>query len=273
MSHREPKNALLTFQDVVAGFSQVEFELLHSWQSDLYANLMKEVHQAFLSLGPVISNFVFSLKEKEGLVFVDDDSDKGHRPNDIVATAVISQSFTGDNKKLFKQESENEQRNTGHIITTVISQSFIDENKALFHQGSEDEQGNAGDSVAKSVISESFIDDNRTLFKQESEDEHGNAGYEDAPFGISQRFTDDNKPVFLLDERGNIVHGSETGHMSDKEAFTCSLKELSRNHASCHGPYRKQGQAIYLILLDTEPKASAAIRAPLTLQAYSEPPP
>ncbi|XP_078512703.1 uncharacterized protein LOC144772334 isoform X2 [Lissotriton helveticus] len=197
MSHHQPRNALLTFQDVVAGFSQVEFELLQSWQSDLYANLMNEIHQVFLSLGPVISNFVFSLKEKEkeGLCFVNDDSDRGpsedHCPSDIVATSVISQRFTTDNKSLFQQETE-------------------------------DEQGNAGDIVATSVISQSFTEDNQTLFKQESEDEQGNTG----------SHAEDGHTPGGSEERKEDVHASETGHMSDRESLTCSIKNLQGMHST-----------------------------------------
>ncbi|KAJ1112246.1 hypothetical protein NDU88_000514 [Pleurodeles waltl] len=69
MSYQKPDKALLTFQDVVACFSREEWELLQKWQKDLYANLMKEIHQVLLSLGPVIATCVFSLraKGKEGL--------------------------------------------------------------------------------------------------------------------------------------------------------------------------------------------------------------
>ncbi|KAJ1112244.1 hypothetical protein NDU88_000512 [Pleurodeles waltl] len=210
MSHQEPSNGLVTFQDVVAGFSQVEFELLQNWQSDLYASLMQEIHQVFLSLGPVISNFVFSLrqKEKEGLCFVDDDSDRVHNedhfPSDIVATSVISQSFTVDDKTSLQQEMEGELENTGDI-------------------------------VASSVISESFTDDNKILFKQETEDEQGNAGDEDTTSEVSDRFTDDNKPVLLLeteDEQGNTMHESKTGPMNDRESLTSSIKKLQQFHKS-----------------------------------------
>ncbi|XP_069470648.1 zinc finger protein 528-like [Ambystoma mexicanum] len=55
----------LTFQDVASCFSQEEWNLLHEWQEELYTNVMKEIHQSMLSLGPVIAASVFSLRAKE----------------------------------------------------------------------------------------------------------------------------------------------------------------------------------------------------------------
>ncbi|KAJ1112228.1 hypothetical protein NDU88_000496 [Pleurodeles waltl] len=65
MSHQSSDNALLTFQHVVACFSQEERKLLYEWQEGLYANLMKEIHQVLTSLGSVIANSIFSLRTKE----------------------------------------------------------------------------------------------------------------------------------------------------------------------------------------------------------------
>ncbi|KAJ1112224.1 hypothetical protein NDU88_000492 [Pleurodeles waltl] len=65
MSHQSSDNALLTFQHVVACFSQEEQKLLYEWQEGLYANLMKEIHQVLTSLGSVIANSIFSLRTKE----------------------------------------------------------------------------------------------------------------------------------------------------------------------------------------------------------------
>ncbi|KAJ1112146.1 hypothetical protein NDU88_000414 [Pleurodeles waltl] len=91
MSHQEPAKVLLTFQDVDACFSQEEWELLHNWQKDLYANLMKEINQVLMSLGPVIAKSVFSLrvKEKQSLCHpVDEDFDRTHKDNHSPGVAV-----------------------------------------------------------------------------------------------------------------------------------------------------------------------------------------
>ncbi|XP_078535249.1 uncharacterized protein LOC144822051 isoform X2 [Lissotriton helveticus] len=51
--------------DVSAYFSGEEWKLLHDWQKDLYKNVMKEIHQALVSLGPLIATTVFSLRANE----------------------------------------------------------------------------------------------------------------------------------------------------------------------------------------------------------------
>ncbi|XP_078536745.1 uncharacterized protein LOC144822756 [Lissotriton helveticus] len=58
-------SAEVAFQDASALFSQEEWKLLHEWQKVLYRNVMKEIHQALLSLGPLIATTVCSLREKE----------------------------------------------------------------------------------------------------------------------------------------------------------------------------------------------------------------
>ncbi|XP_078500192.1 uncharacterized protein LOC144755287 [Lissotriton helveticus] len=89
--------APLTFSDVVACFSEEEWTLLHEWQNELYNNVMKEIHQAMNSLGPLIANFVFSLsaKEKEDVCFMDNtDSQirhREHKPSTPVVSFIIKE--------------------------------------------------------------------------------------------------------------------------------------------------------------------------------------
>lgn len=58
------------FYEASAYFSEEEWKLLHDWQKGLYRNVMKEIHQALTSLGPLIATTVFTLlsKEKEDLI-------------------------------------------------------------------------------------------------------------------------------------------------------------------------------------------------------------
>ncbi|XP_069482296.1 zinc finger protein 514-like isoform X2 [Ambystoma mexicanum] len=55
----------VTFQDVAACFSEEEWKLLHEWQKEMYSTVMKEIHQALISLGPLIAASIFSLSSKE----------------------------------------------------------------------------------------------------------------------------------------------------------------------------------------------------------------
>ncbi|XP_069485159.1 zinc finger protein 776-like isoform X2 [Ambystoma mexicanum] len=65
ISHQDSCKVPVTFQDVVACFSEEEWKLLQKWQNELYTNVMKEIHQALTSLGPVIASSVFSLRPQE----------------------------------------------------------------------------------------------------------------------------------------------------------------------------------------------------------------
>ncbi|XP_078508773.1 uncharacterized protein LOC144768754 [Lissotriton helveticus] len=55
----------ITFHDAPAYFSDEEWKLLHDWQKELYRNVMKEIHQALISLGPLITTTISSLRAKE----------------------------------------------------------------------------------------------------------------------------------------------------------------------------------------------------------------
>ncbi|XP_069473334.1 zinc finger protein 2-like isoform X2 [Ambystoma mexicanum] len=65
MPQQGSHEAQATFPEVAACFSDEDWQILKEWQKDLYRNVMKEVHQALLSLGPLIVSTVFSLKTKE----------------------------------------------------------------------------------------------------------------------------------------------------------------------------------------------------------------
>ncbi|XP_078511835.1 uncharacterized protein LOC144770910 [Lissotriton helveticus] len=56
--------AQVTFQDASTYFPDAEWRLLQEWQKELYVNVMREIHQALTSLGPLIANTVFSLRAK-----------------------------------------------------------------------------------------------------------------------------------------------------------------------------------------------------------------
>ncbi|XP_069473317.1 zinc finger protein 154-like isoform X2 [Ambystoma mexicanum] len=79
----------VTFHDTPAYFSEEEWTVLKEWQKELYRNVMKEVHQALLSLGPLIVTTVFSLRTKEKQDLSPTDSQEAARIHDEDPTAIF----------------------------------------------------------------------------------------------------------------------------------------------------------------------------------------
>ncbi|XP_078511867.1 uncharacterized protein LOC144770922 isoform X4 [Lissotriton helveticus] len=69
----QPAPGAVSFHDVSAYFSEDEWKHLKQWQKTLYRNVMKEIHQALVSLGPLIENTVISLSNKEKVCYQDDE--------------------------------------------------------------------------------------------------------------------------------------------------------------------------------------------------------
>ncbi|KAJ1126017.1 hypothetical protein NDU88_004430 [Pleurodeles waltl] len=60
-----PHEDEVTFHDASSYFSEDEWTHLYKWQKELYSIVMKEIHRALISLGPIIINTVFSLRAKD----------------------------------------------------------------------------------------------------------------------------------------------------------------------------------------------------------------
>ncbi|XP_069063096.1 zinc finger protein 701-like isoform X1 [Pleurodeles waltl] len=73
MFREDTDKDILTFHDIAACFSEEEWKLLNEWQEELYNNVMKEIEQTLISLGPRIASSVFSLrvKAKTDMYYVD----------------------------------------------------------------------------------------------------------------------------------------------------------------------------------------------------------
>ncbi|KAG9482338.1 hypothetical protein GDO78_011170 [Eleutherodactylus coqui] len=67
----------ITFQDVAASFAEEQWMRLEDWQKEIYKTVIKEIHEAILSLGYTIinPNVVFSIKKQDkSLVRIDNQS-------------------------------------------------------------------------------------------------------------------------------------------------------------------------------------------------------
>ncbi|XP_069502216.1 zinc finger protein 398-like [Ambystoma mexicanum] len=65
MSQRVSEEVPVPFHGTSAYFPELEWKLLQEWQKELYRNVMKEIHQALMALGPLIATTVFSLQAKD----------------------------------------------------------------------------------------------------------------------------------------------------------------------------------------------------------------
>ncbi|XP_078512690.1 uncharacterized protein LOC144772324 isoform X1 [Lissotriton helveticus] len=196
----DPDNTLLTFQDVVACFSQLERELLHKWQKTLYANVMKEVHQVVMSLGPVIATAVFSLRANEKDLCPLGSEDYDRRYSDDQSPSVTFPTLDGftvsrDDSQCLKNPLSTDKRKSPELFNrdrqdcigphSIYSRESTDlpstdrrESPGLLCTDGRENPGlpSTGDPVATSGISQSFPDYKKTVFQQEIQDERGRTG-------------------------------------------------------------------------------------------------
>ncbi|KAJ1153659.1 hypothetical protein NDU88_006418 [Pleurodeles waltl] len=119
--------APVTFRDVAAYFSEEEWKLLRNWQKELYKNVMKEIQQAFISLGPRIAASVFSLRAKEKEDIFQVDSEKRHGADPSPGPRIGSSGFlpkTKEKEELAPVDSERT-NTTGHPLSGVGNNSDL----------------------------------------------------------------------------------------------------------------------------------------------------
>ncbi|KAJ1112234.1 hypothetical protein NDU88_000502 [Pleurodeles waltl] len=231
---------LLTFQDVVACFSQKEWELLHKWQNDLYENVMKEINQVLMALGPVIASSVFSLrgKQMEDLCSVDDeDSDRRHSDNHSQgkpsAASRPTESFTADNETASQLDMVVVQVNMGMADTTSLSSSNIkeEEEPCLVDQVNSEIEGrinHVGDPSAASRPTESFTADNETVSQHDMVVVQVNTGMADT--SSSSNIKEEEEPCLVdqvnSESKGRVNHvGDPVVSFGNSQSFTDDSKE------------------------------------------------
>ncbi|XP_069501881.1 uncharacterized protein [Ambystoma mexicanum] len=127
MSPQVADEARVKFHDVADKFSEEEWKLLHEWQEELYSTVMKEIHQALNSLGPLIANSVFSLriKEKEDICLVEpSDAEKSqsfhHKARDLTASSDSLVKKMQEETKFPKRTQKNDRKESRDCPNTGI---------------------------------------------------------------------------------------------------------------------------------------------------------
>ncbi|XP_078535413.1 uncharacterized protein LOC144822139 isoform X2 [Lissotriton helveticus] len=124
MSRTDPDKTPVTFVDVAACFSCEEWKLLHRWQKELYENVMKEIHQALYSLGPVIATSIFSLtpNENQDLTSIkhqESERDEIHfSSGEKIANSDVLSKKTKKEKQFLKNSQNIAQRESSHWQST-----------------------------------------------------------------------------------------------------------------------------------------------------------
>ncbi|XP_069086036.1 zinc finger protein 92 homolog isoform X4 [Pleurodeles waltl] len=129
------------FHDAAAYFCEDEWKLLHEWQKELYNSVMKEIHQALISLGPLITTTVFSLREKEkdALHHVEEQDREswqadGHSPGVTTAGLAVPLNIKGEGNKYQKDPQDKDQREYSDYLASGQAEKgppFIDVNTSV----------------------------------------------------------------------------------------------------------------------------------------------
>ncbi|XP_069463737.1 zinc finger protein 75A-like [Ambystoma mexicanum] len=128
MARQGSEKSTASLYDVSAYFSEEEWKLLHEWQKELYKNVMKEIHHALISLGPLIVTTVFSLRSKENEELYPMDNEDPHRrhsiscfPSDTVANPDVVFGMNSDEQLNLVQEEDYKERGRSDCHATGFS--------------------------------------------------------------------------------------------------------------------------------------------------------
>ncbi|XP_069093011.1 zinc finger protein 436-like isoform X2 [Pleurodeles waltl] len=226
MTQQYSDKAPVTFQDVAACFSEEEWKLLHEWQKELYRNVMKEIHQALISLGPLIATSVFSLKanEKEDTYPIEDpDFEKRYSIQNspgrsaelpVVSFQIKEEVETYPVVYLDSESGESASSPTGFPSLSVEPQArFVPHrgaNKGDIHTCS-----SAGIALAKPVLDLSVKPEE--VFQKERENKRRSV----------QRMILDRKDVESLTCSGKIASSKDFSRKAKEKEVSKSVKEIS----------------------------------------------
>ncbi|KAJ1153673.1 hypothetical protein NDU88_006432 [Pleurodeles waltl] len=127
------------FIDVTAYFSKDEWKLLHEWQKELYKNVMKEVHHALISLGPLIATTVVTLLAKESEVLcslnpgsVERRCDLSHSSSDTTDNPYAQVYLNKEDNKCLNYHPDSEEREKNDCIITVEEERMVAKSHVAF---------------------------------------------------------------------------------------------------------------------------------------------
>ncbi|XP_078504830.1 zinc finger protein 773-like isoform X5 [Lissotriton helveticus] len=199
---QDSHKAQVTLHDVAAYFSEEEWKLLQEWQKELYKNVMNEIHQALISLGPLIASSVYSLrvKGKEDLCHVDKrDNDRSHRANPFTSAAtevisvVIKDEEVEDQEDVATRKNMTSSTAPDPVITSVFSLNEKPRDEMNFHEEPEPEEENIGnDLMVENVSTEDSMNCVETRAPGKALLEKGKF----MMFEISQKGTYSSSPLF-----------------------------------------------------------------------------
>ncbi|XP_069091441.1 zinc finger protein 75A-like isoform X3 [Pleurodeles waltl] len=158
-SSEQPSTLLF---DVAACFPEAEWKMLQEWQKELYKNIMREIHHALTSLGPLILTTVFSLRAKENEGLCPMSSEDSQRRHNVNCSPTFSLKNTG--MCLRKEEP------VSIFIDDLgeeVRESIIDSNPATsFHIKDEEERYSLDYQNGRRIKIISTPLDNESMIKQ-----------------------------------------------------------------------------------------------------------
>ncbi|XP_069482289.1 uncharacterized protein [Ambystoma mexicanum] len=147
MPQQDSNKASVAFCDVATYFSEEDWTRLHEWQKELYKNVMNEIHQALISLGPLIANSVVSLrtKDKEDHCPMDHEgrerNDLSSRfPNHYPDTSVSMEDQLNTGVSPLENKGRETSSRAGHMFNTSVVSCRMKEERACYPMHNQDSE-------------------------------------------------------------------------------------------------------------------------------------
>ncbi|XP_078501952.1 uncharacterized protein LOC144756214 [Lissotriton helveticus] len=125
-------------------FSADDWILLQEWQKELYGNVMKEIHRALISLGPLIASTVYSLTMKEAQLLHPMDNNESERRDRVISSPKEPASTFIDHLGQEIQESSADPEAGVPRITAVFSLSTRPEEESYVQETTKPEIRSSG---------------------------------------------------------------------------------------------------------------------------------